>query len=89
MVYEHISRCFIPKDPSSWFSKLFQVVTIVAHGDILKSVAIVLGATKLLAMVKDISGLHLILICDVFPRFINRSIILQPQGPFQKHLSPH
>jgi hypothetical protein len=24
MVYEHLSRCFIPKDPSSEFSKLLQ-----------------------------------------------------------------
>ncbi len=59
MVYEHLSRCFIPKDPFSRFSKLFQVVIIVAHGDILKSVAIMLGATRLLPMVKDINGLCL------------------------------
>jgi hypothetical protein len=34
MVYEHFSRCFVLKDPSSGFSKLFQVVTRVAKGDI-------------------------------------------------------
>jgi hypothetical protein len=28
--YEHFSRCFILEDPSSRFSKLFQVVIIVA-----------------------------------------------------------
>jgi hypothetical protein len=36
MVYEHFLRYFIPKDPSSRFLKLFQVVAIVAHDDILK-----------------------------------------------------
>jgi len=43
MVYEHILGCFIPKDPSSRFSKLFQIVVVVAHGDIPRSVALVLG----------------------------------------------
>jgi hypothetical protein len=36
MVYEHLLRCFIPKDPSSRFSKLFKVVANVVHGDIPK-----------------------------------------------------
>jgi len=36
MVYEHFLTYFIQKDPSSGFLKLFQVVVIVAHGDILK-----------------------------------------------------
>ncbi len=31
MVYEHLSRCFIPKDPSSGFSKLFQIVVVITH----------------------------------------------------------
>jgi hypothetical protein len=48
MVYEHFLRCFIPKDPSSGFLKLFQVVVIVAHGDILKSIALMLGVSILL-----------------------------------------
>jgi hypothetical protein len=33
MVYEHLSGCFILKNPSSRFLKLFQVVTIITHGD--------------------------------------------------------
>jgi hypothetical protein len=59
MVYEHLSKCFIAKDPSSRFLELFQVVIVVAHGDIPMSVALVLGASRLLAMAKDINGLHL------------------------------
>jgi hypothetical protein len=88
MVYEHLSRCFIPKDPSSGFSKLFQVVIVVTHGHIPKLVALMLGVIRLLAMLKDINGLCLIIIGDVFFRFISRSIVLQLQGPFQEHLSP-
>jgi hypothetical protein len=65
MVYEHFSRCLIPKDPSLGFSKLFQVV-VVTHGDILKLVALVLETNRLLTMAKDISGLHLIVICNMF-----------------------
>jgi hypothetical protein len=48
MVYEHLSKCFIPKDPSSRFSKLFQVTTIVVHGDILRLMALMLRANRLL-----------------------------------------
>jgi hypothetical protein len=52
MVYEHILGSFIPKDSSSRFSKLFQVVIVIAHGYILRLVALVLVANILLALVK-------------------------------------
>ncbi len=65
MVYEHLSRCFIPKDPSSRFLELFQVVVIVACRDIPRSVALMLGANRLLAMAKDTSGLHPIVMRNV------------------------
>jgi hypothetical protein len=66
MVYEHLSRCFILEDPSLGFSKLFQVVVATIRGDIPRSVALVLGANKLLAMAKDTSGLHPIAMNEVF-----------------------
>jgi hypothetical protein len=44
MVYEHLSKCFILKDPSLRFSKLFWVVVVV-RGDTLKLVALVLGTS--------------------------------------------
>jgi hypothetical protein len=43
MVYKHLLGCFTPKDPSSWFSELFQSIVVVAHGDIPRSMALVLG----------------------------------------------
>jgi hypothetical protein len=89
MVYEHLLRCFIPKDPSSGFSKLFQVAIIVAHGGIPRLMALVLGVSRLLAMVRDISGLHPIAISKMFLQLISHSIILQLWGPFQEHLSHH
>jgi len=49
MVYEHLSRCFIPKDPSSRFSKLLQSIIIVAH--IPRSMALMLGVNRLLVMI--------------------------------------
>jgi hypothetical protein len=76
MVYEHLLRCFIPKDASSCFSKLFQVATIVIHGDIPRSMALMLGANRLLAMAKDTNGFHLIAMGEVFLRLISCSIIL-------------
>jgi hypothetical protein len=79
MVYEHISGFFIPKDPSSKFS---HVVAIVVHMDVFRLVAIMLGANKLLAMAKDISGLCPIAISEVFLQFISHSIVLQLWGPF-------
>jgi hypothetical protein len=42
MVYKHLLGCFIPKDPSSWFSELFQAIVVVAHGDIPRLMALVL-----------------------------------------------
>ncbi len=48
-----------------------------------------LGANKLLVMAKDISGLHLIVVSEVFFQLISRSIVLQRHGSFQEHLCPH
>jgi hypothetical protein len=77
MVYEHLSRCLILEDPSLRFLKLFQVVaTTIARGDILRSMALVLGVNKLLATIKDTSGLHPIIVGEVFFRFISCSIVL-------------
>ncbi len=66
MVYEHLLRCLVPKDPFLGSSKLFQIVIIVAHGDILRSVALMLRASRLLTMAKDTSGLCLIVLGEVF-----------------------
>jgi len=51
--------------------------------------ALMLGANRLLAMVKDIGGLCHIAIIKMFLQLINSSIIFQLRGPFQEHLSPH
>ncbi len=77
MVYEHLSVCFIPKDPSSRFLEFFQIAVVVICEDILKSITLVLGANRLLAMVKDIGGLHPIVVGKVFFQLISRSIVLQ------------
>jgi hypothetical protein len=76
MVFEHLLGCFISKDPSSRFSKLFHVTIIVVDRDIPRLVALVLVANKLLAMTKDIGGFHPITIDEVFLRLINRSVVL-------------
>jgi len=66
MVYEYFLGCFIPKDLSSKFLKLFQAVVTIVRGDIPRSMALVLGVSILLAMVKDTSGLCPIAIGEVF-----------------------
>ncbi len=66
MVYEHLLRCFILKDPSFEFLQLFQVVVAVAHGDILRLVALMLGVSRLLVMAKDTSGLCPIVVSEIF-----------------------
>jgi len=76
------------EDPSLGFLELFQVVVII-HGDIFRLVALVLGVSKLLAMAKDTGGFCPITVGEVFFRLINYSIVLQLQGPFHEHLSPH
>jgi hypothetical protein len=60
----------------SRFSKLFQVVVVVAHGDIPRLVALLLGVSKLLAMENDMGGLCPIIIGETFFQFINHSIVL-------------
>jgi hypothetical protein len=74
MVYEHFS--VILEDPSSGFSKIFQTVVVVAHGDIPRLVALVLGDNILLAMAKDSGGFHPIIMGKMFFQPINRSIVL-------------
>jgi hypothetical protein len=87
IIYEHFSRCIL-EDPSLRFSELFYVATTITYGDIPRSVALVLEASRLLAMAKDIGGLRLITIGEVFLQFISCSTILQLRGSFQEHLSP-
>jgi hypothetical protein len=77
MVYEHLSGCFIPKDPSSRFSRLFHATIVVAYGDIPRSMARMLGVNKLLAMAKDIGGFCPTVIGKMFFRLISHSIVLQ------------
>jgi hypothetical protein len=78
---------FYTRGPIFGFLKLFQVA-IVTRGVIFRSVILMLGVNKLLAMPKDISGLHPIVLGEKFFRLISRSIVLQLRGPFQEHLSP-
>jgi hypothetical protein len=66
MIYEHLLGPFIPKDPSFGFLKLFQAIVVVAYGDIHRLMALMLGASKLLAMAKNIRGLRPITIGEVF-----------------------
>jgi hypothetical protein len=66
MIYEHISGCFMLKDPSLRFLELFQAIDVVAYGDILRSVALVLRVSKLLVMAKDTDGLRFMAIGKVF-----------------------
>ncbi len=68
--------------------KLFQIVIVIAHGDILRSMALVLGVNRLLALAKDFGVLCPIAVNEVFSWFISRSIELQLQGSFQEHY-PH
>ncbi len=77
MVYEHLSKCFILEDPFLGFSKLFQIIAIFVHGDIPRSMALMLWANRLLAMAKDIGALCPITTGEVFFQLINRTIVLQ------------
>ncbi len=89
MVYEHFSRCFIPKDSSSRFLELFLIVVVLAHGDIPKLVALMLEATKLFAIANDTNGIRHITVGEMFFWLINHSIVLRLRRPFQEHISPH
>jgi len=64
------------KGPSSGILKLFEAIDVIVYEDIPKSVALVLGVNRLLAMAKDIGGLCPIATKEVFFRLINLFIVL-------------
>ncbi len=76
IVYEHLLICFILEDPSLRFLELFQDVVTVARGDIFRSLALVFGANRLLAMAKDLGGFHPIIVSDVFFQLISYFSVL-------------
>jgi hypothetical protein len=82
MVYDHLSNYFILKNPSLGFSELFQAIVVIAHGDIFRSMALMLGVNKLLVMARDSKGLHLIAIGKMFSSIISCFIISQLQMSF-------
>jgi hypothetical protein len=43
MVYEHLSRCFIPEDPSLGFLKSFQIIVTIIHRGIPRLVVVMMG----------------------------------------------
>jgi hypothetical protein len=69
------------------FHNYSQVVIVVACGYILKSMALVFKANRLLVIVKDIKGLCPIGISETIFQLINYSVVLQFKTSFQKHLS--
>jgi hypothetical protein len=84
IVYEHLPECFILKDPSSKFLKLFQVGVVVVCGDILMLMALMLGLVDCWQWQRT-----LVIVGEVFLQLMSHSIVLQLWEPFQKHLSPH
>jgi len=58
---------FHTKGPILKVLELFHVVVVVViHGDIFRLMALVLGASRLITMVKDIGGLCSIVVSEVF-----------------------
>jgi hypothetical protein len=53
------------------------VATTIASGDIPRSMALVLGAIRYLAMAKDTRSFHLIVVGKAFLQLINHSIIFK------------
>jgi hypothetical protein len=54
MIYEHLLGCFMPEDPSLRFLVLFQAVVAIVHGDIPRSMALVLRVNRLLTMAETL-----------------------------------
>jgi hypothetical protein len=84
MVYEHISRCFIPEYPFLGFSKYFKLFLLLF-------VVISLGQWHWCWGLADCWQWRRTrkVISEVFFWLISCSIVLQVQGSFQEHLSPH
>jgi hypothetical protein len=54
------------KGPIFMVFKIIPSAATIVHGDIPRSIALVLGASRLLAMAKDIGDLRFIIIGEVF-----------------------
>ncbi len=63
-------KCFIPKDPSLTSLELFQIA-IVARGDIFRIMDLMFEVSVLLVMAKNIGGLRLIVVNEVFLQLIS------------------
>jgi len=87
MVYEHLSRCFIPKYPSSWFLELFQDAVIITHGDIPRLMALMLGLIdcwqwqKTLVVFVLLSWMKCFFIYELLHYFITLAAILEASIP--------
>jgi hypothetical protein len=83
MEYKHLSRCFILEDPSSGFSKLFQVIVIIVRKGNPRSMALMMGANRLLVMAKDIRGFRLIVVSEMFFNLLIAPLSYSFESPFK------
>ncbi len=58
MVFEHLLKCFHPKDSAYGFFQLFQLCSHIAQGHIPPQIAHVLGVAHMLTMTKPLGEVH-------------------------------
>lgn len=66
MVFKHLQDSFDPKDLMNGLNQLHQLCSHVAMGHILGSMTRVLGTSRLLVLTKPSSGIHPIVVEEVF-----------------------
>ena len=84
-VFEHYRDALDPADPASGFDLLFQVAARVVRGDILASVARMLGASRLIALWKARGGVRPLAVGEGFYRLFSKAICLQIREDLRKH----
>jgi hypothetical protein len=89
MVFNHLQDYFDLKDLAHGFIQLQQLCSHVATCRIRGFVAQVLGVSRLLALVKPSSGIHPIVVEELFYWLVSRALCLQFHDAFAFHLQPY
>jgi hypothetical protein len=89
MVFKHLQDSFDPKDLTNGLIHLHQLCSHVAMRHIFGSMIRVLGTSRFLVLAKPSSGIHPIVVEEVFYRLMSRVLCLQFCDAFAFHLSPY
>ncbi len=89
MVFKHLRNSFNLEDSANGFIELQQLCSHVVINRFPRSMARILGANRILALVKPFSGIRLIIMGEALYQLMNKALYLKFRDTFVFHLSPY